>query len=151
MNMWTYSYFQANSTNAGLYWRLVVIGAILAALVVLLVLYRHRRSDMRVREMLIIVSLVAALAMAMQATDFFESQASLDNSGKMMSFIDNVAQAQYSTTGDIAVSQTNLSTGLIIKVGDKSFYEVTFNNDKNIGSYQLTRTQLMNSQIEYVK
>ena len=69
----------------------------------------------------------------------------------MMSFIDNVAQAQYSTTGDIAVSQTNLSTGLIIKVGDKSFYEVTFNNDKNIGSYQLTRTQLMNSQIEYVK
>ena len=54
MKMWTYSYFQANSTNAGLYWRLVVIGAILAALVVLLVLYRHRRSDMRVREMLII-------------------------------------------------------------------------------------------------
>ncbi|MCD2256167.1 DUF3290 domain-containing protein [Lactobacillus sp. CC-MHH1034] len=148
MHMWTAHFFLEHETNNLVYLRfgLIIVSAVL--LIISLIAYIRHRNNSKNRDMTIICILLTLLFVAIQTGHWQETRVGLNNSSQMVTFLKSVSQSQKTNIKNVATNQQNLSSGMIIKV-NRNFYRVQFNNDSNINSYELTKTNLIDTHIIY--
>jgi len=148
--MWTYDFFKNNQTNQIVFFRVGLIIVSVLILIFFLIAYLRNKSNSKYRDLLIIFVLTSSLLVAIQTGEWQQTRTGLNNSSQVLKFFKGLSKSQRTNVKNISVSQQSLSSGMLVKLNN-NFYRVQFNNDSSINSYELVKTNLIDTDINYVK
>ncbi|USS93091.1 DUF3290 family protein [Fructilactobacillus ixorae] len=139
MNLYSYQYLIHNFSIVNyLYLGLIIFVA--AFILITGYIYYRNQNDFRFRNLFILVSLVGALVIALQAGRINEQRSSDSQTGQTVQILKSIAKQKHVPINQVYSSSNALSDGMTIKVG-KHFYVLNFNNDKT--NYSMKETRLV--------
>ncbi|CAH1851677.1 DUF3290 family protein [Convivina praedatoris] len=145
MNLYTYNFLNQNHSTMDYIFLFLVIGV---GLIFAFSVYKYlkNRSDLKFRDLFILLSLVVAFIIGVQINNINSN--SLSNSHEVAHLLKQISHDQNVSTNDIYADSTNLSDGMLIKVKNQ-YYTVQLDN-KHTG-YRLAETKSLASEnINYI-
>ncbi|USS88358.1 DUF3290 family protein [Fructilactobacillus hinvesii] len=140
MNLYSYQYL-INNFSAVNYFYIGLIIVVAAIMLLTGYFYYRNQNDFRFRNLFILVSLVGALVIALQAGRFNEQRSSDSQTGQTVQVLKTLAQQKHVPINKVYASSNVLSDGMTVKLG-KNFYLLHMNNDKT--NYSVQKTRLVN-------
>lgn len=140
MNLYSLQYIE-HSFNLTTYFYTIITAVIALIMLVSGIFYYRNQNNPRFRTLFILVSMIGALTIAMQAGRLIDQQNSDSKTGQTVQLVKKVAKDHHVSPNQVYSSGTTLSDGMTLQIG-KKYYTVNFNNDQS--SYSLTKATLVN-------
>lgn len=140
MNLYSLQYVE-HSFNLTTYFYSILTAFIALVMIISGIFYYRNQNNPRFRTLFILVSMIGALIIAMQAGRLIDQQNSESKTSQTVQLIKKVAKDHHTSPNQIYSSSTTLSDGMTLQIG-KKYYTVNFNNDQS--SYSLTKAALVN-------
>ncbi|BDZ30111.1 DUF3290 domain-containing protein [Lactiplantibacillus sp. WILCCON 0030] len=147
MTFYSYAYLTHQNSNHTLF-QLVVIGIIILVIAGVSWLWYRHKSDLKYRDLFIIMVLLLLLLVGIQVNEWQSLQSSFSQKSQVTQIMQRVAREKGVRQSDIWSNTTTVSSGMLIKVKHQ-IYNVTVNPDGN--SYTLTKATPISTQLNYVK
>ncbi|MVF16241.1 DUF3290 family protein [Fructilactobacillus sanfranciscensis] len=140
MNLYSLQYIE-HSFNLITYFHSILTAFIALVMIISGIFYYRNQNNPRFRSLFILVSMIGALIIAMQAGRLIDQQNSDSKTSETVQLIKKVAKDHHVSTNQIYSSSTTLADGMTLQIG-KKYYTVSFNGDQS--SYSLAKTNLVN-------
>ena len=141
MEFYSYQFFLNQSTSNHLIKYVLFIGLLALLLGVILKRF-HSQDQMKYRDLIILVSLGIVFMLGIQVNEYEVGKNNLNNSSRMINFLDNIGENQEVSPTDLAVNSKYVKDEMLIKIGD-SYYQINMNAD--LSSFKLEETFLLNA------
>lgn len=122
--------------------------ALAVLLVFFLVRYFQNRITTKYRDLILIVALLIVFIIGTQIGNLEQVKMVNNQTTQMKQFIDRIRDDRGVNRHQVAVSSTSLKDGMLVKIKHQ-VYLVHF--DDSYLSYELTKVNLMNHDVQYVK
>ncbi|KRO09098.1 hypothetical protein IV64_GL000225 [Lactiplantibacillus xiangfangensis] len=148
-NMTFYSYgYLAHQNSNHILFQLAVISIIIVIIAFLSWLWYRHKTDLKYRDLFIIMVLVLLLLVGIQVNEWQTLQSSFTQKSQVTQIMQRVAKEKGVAKTTVWSNTSTVSSGMLIKVQDQ-IYNVTINPDGN--SYTLTTATPIQQPLNYVK
>ncbi|AYJ41083.1 DUF3290 domain-containing protein [Lactiplantibacillus pentosus] len=147
MTFYSYNYLVHQNSNHTLI-QLGIIGITILIIAVLGWLWYRHKTDLKYRDLFIIMVLLLLLLVGIQYNEWESLQNSFNQKSQVTQIMQRVAKEKGVKKTAVWSNTSSVSSGMLIKVQDH-IYNVTVNTDGN--SYTLTKATPIQSKINYVK
>lgn len=147
MTFYSYGYLTHQNSNHILF-QLAVISIIIIIIAFLSGLWYRHKTDLKYRDLFIIMVLVLLLLVGIQVNEWQTLQSSFTQKSQVTQIMQRVAKEQGVAKTAVWSNTSTVSSGMLIKVHHQ-IYNVTVNPDGN--SYTLTKAIPIQQPLNYVK
>ncbi|RRK11772.1 DUF3290 domain-containing protein [Lactiplantibacillus garii] len=147
MTFYSYGYLTHQNSNHILI-QLAVISIIIVIIAFLSWLWYRHKTDLKYRDLFIIMVLVLLLLIGVQFNEWQTLQSSFTQKSQVTQIMQRVAKEKGVAKTAVWSNTSTVSSGMLIKV-QRQIYNVTVNTDGN--SYTLTPATPIQQPLNYVK
>jgi len=147
MTFYSYAYLTHQNSHHTLL-QLSVIGIIILIIAGLSWLWYRHKTDLKYRDLFIIMVLILFLLIGIQYNEFQNLRSSFSQKSQVTQIMQRVAEEKGVATTAVWSNTATVSSGMLIAV-QHHIYNVTLNPDGN--SYTLTNATPITKPIKYVK
>lgn len=124
MNLYSLQYIE-HSFNLITYFHSILTAFIALVMIISGIFYYRNQNNPRFRSLFILVSMIGALIIAMQAGRLIDQQNSDSKTGETVQLIKKVAKDHHVSTNQIYSSSTTLADGITLQIGKNTILLVS--------------------------
>lgn len=146
MNLYSYGYLMnSSSIITDVFIFLAIVLGI--SFLVFGIKYLHNRTNLRYRNVLIVVVAFAALLICIQINRFQTQRSNNSQVGQTVQVMKDISAKKHISLKHVYSSSTNFTSGMLVKAGRK-FYTVNANTTNT--AYQLVKSRPMSNELRYI-
>jgi len=147
MTFYSYAYLSHQNSNH-IVFQIGVISIIILIIAGLSWLWYRHKTDLKYRDLFIIMVLLLLLLVGIQYNDFLTLRSNFSQKSQVTQIMQRVAKTKGVAKTQVWSNTTTVSSGMLVAVKHQ-IYNVTINPDGN--SFSLTTTTPINQPIKFVK